>query len=61
MTSVLTPPTSAAPFGSKAPHVRQVNAAEGEPAETNLWSSILNSVRSTRSTPTKNIVVLGEL
>lgn len=41
--------------------VRAVHVAETAPAEhMNLWSSILNSVQSTRAITTRNLVVLGE-
>ena len=36
------------------------DAPEDAAANEDLWSSILNSVQSSRGVPTKNIVVLGE-
>ncbi|KAL9940758.1 hypothetical protein V8E36_000246 [Tilletia maclaganii] len=37
----------------------QANGAQEAPQE-DLWSSILNSVQSTRAVPTKNVLILGE-
>ncbi|KAE8267926.1 hypothetical protein A4X09_0g4418 [Tilletia walkeri] len=48
---------------SSGAHQQQVNgggAQDGSEEQEDLWSSILNSVQSTRAVPTKNVLILGE-
>ena len=53
--------------GEEKPHAKTNGRAsktagkgEGGHAEEDLWASILNSVKSSRAVPVKNIIMLGE-
>ncbi|CAD6980702.1 unnamed protein product [Tilletia controversa] len=56
----------AAPSGShsaaaNSQQQQQLNGADGNnEVQEDLWSSILNSVQSTRAVPTKNVLIVGE-
>lgn len=38
---------------------REEGAASGQQHEEDLWGSILNSVKSSRAVPVKNVIMLG--